>query len=175
MRRLHKYLIRFLVHSREVSCAQEKCLRDFGFGRDRFKFAKGTRDTKWKIARYRSSGFIGVHRTSRIDCRGCLTSRGLKDKLRLRRSVGVKRMKDGAIIFRLPARNFSDNIDSVPLNADFTGGLEGTKEPQTVTRKRNVPLRREHWRTTANVGVRRRFDTDSSTGMCLPRHGARTP
>ncbi|TGZ49952.1 hypothetical protein DBV15_07160 [Temnothorax longispinosus] len=44
-----------------------------------------------------------------------------------------------------PARNFSDNIDFV-LNADFTGGLEGTKEPQT------------HWRTT-DIGA---FDTGSS-------------
>ncbi|EGI59954.1 hypothetical protein G5I_11874 [Acromyrmex echinatior] len=69
----------------------------------------------------------------------------------------VKRMKDGAIIFQFPARNFSDNIDSV-LNADFTSGLEGTKEPQTVTRKRNVPLHRKHWRTTDI----RAFDTGSS-------------
>ena len=69
-------------------------------------------------------------------------------------------MKDGAIIFQFPARNFSDNIDSV-LNADFTSGLEGTKEPQTVTRKRNVPLHRKHWRTTDI----RAFDTGSS--LCV--------
>lgn len=72
-------------------------------------------------------------------------------------------MKDGAIIFQFPARNFSDNIDSV-LNADFTSGLEGTKEPQTVTRKRNVPLHREHWRTT-DIGA---FDTGSSRTCALP-------
>ncbi|KYQ53166.1 hypothetical protein ALC60_07896 [Trachymyrmex zeteki] len=70
-------------------------------------------------------------------------------------------MKDGAIIFQFPARNFSDNIDSV-LNADFTSGLEGTKEPQTVTRKRNVPLHRKHWRTTDI----RAFDTGSSR-LCV--------
>lgn len=69
-------------------------------------------------------------------------------------------MKDGAIIFQFPARNFSDNIDFV-LNADFTSGLEGTKEPQTVTRKRNVPLHREHWRTT-DIGA---FDTGSRRHM----------
>lgn len=76
-------------------------------------------------------------------------------------------MKDGAIIFQFPARNFSDNIDSV-LNADFTSGLEGTKEPQTVTRKRNVPLHREHWRTT-DIGA---FDTGSSryVYVCSPWH-----
>ncbi|KYN07898.1 hypothetical protein ALC62_01080 [Cyphomyrmex costatus] len=73
----------------------------------------------------------------------------------------VKRMKDGAIIFQFPARNFSDNIDFV-LNADFTSGLERTKEPQTVTRKRNVPLHRKHWRTTDI----RAFDTGSSR-LCV--------
>lgn len=66
-------------------------------------------------------------------------------------------MKDGTIIFQFPARNFSDNIDFV-LNADFTSGLESTKEPQTVTRKRNVPLHCKHWRTTDIKA----FDTSSS-------------
>lgn len=73
----------------------------------------------------------------------------------------VKRMKDEAIIFQFPARNFSDNIDSV-LNADFTNGLEGTKEPQTVTRKRNVPLHRKHRCTTAVIEL---FDTGSSRSV----------
>lgn len=88
----------------------------------------------------------------------------------------VKRMKDGAIIFQFPARNFSDNIDSV-LNADFTSGLEGTKEPQTVTRKRNVPLHRKHRRTAPSersisvragvcVYVRHKCRTGNERGVC---------
>lgn len=106
-----------------------------------------------------------TRRTSTIDCHGRLTSRGLKDKLRFAVQHCVKRMKDGTIIFQFPARNFSDNIDFV-LNADFTSGLEGTKEPQTVTRKRNVPLHCKHWRTT-DIGA---FDTGSSpyVYVCSP-------
>lgn len=79
-------------------------------------------------------------------------------------------MKDGAIIFQFPARNFSDNIDFV-LNADFTSGLEGTKEPQTVTRKRNVPLHRKHWRIT-DIGAfdTARYGSSRYVYVCSPWH-----
>jgi len=114
----------------------------------------GQWEMKWnKIARYYStdSGSINDRLSWTLDVTR------FERQITFAMQHCVKRMKDGTIIFQFPARNFSDNIDSV-LNADFTSGLEGTKEPQTVTRKRNVPLHRKHWRTTDI----RAFDTGSS-------------